>query len=104
MATKLMKPLRRELLGLASTKKGRVCAIGDCGARPIIVEMSPPDTLTFRVKGTRIRYEITMATALATAHKQHIINTYNEKLKEYKTKKEAGMRVKKPKKPFMPYK
>lgn len=95
MAVKLLKAVKREMLGTPSLGKYR--------NRNVIVELTPGDTLTFRIKGTKTRYEVYLGHCYQLAQIMTIEKMYKEKLQKYKEKKELGLRCKKPKKPFLPF-
>lgn len=82
MATRLTKPVKRELL--ASNRN-----------RTLIAEMEPGDLITFRYKGKRMRYEISLHSCFTLAVLQKINEEYTSKLEAYKD----GRLKRKPKQP-----
>jgi hypothetical protein len=82
MATKLTKNVKRELL---ATNRGRV----------VIAELEPGDTISFRYKGKRTRYEISLHSCYTLAVLNKINEEYATKLERYK----AGLSKRKPKPP-----
>lgn len=105
MATKLKSTVKRELTSVTATKKGRICTHGDPAGRPIVAALVPgrDEVLTFRIKGTRIVYTLPVSLAVQQAHKRFIAEKYADKLAIYKAKRARGIRAKKPKAPFSPY-
>ena len=105
MATKLKKSIKRELQSVAATKKGRICNVGEPSGRPVVAELKPgrEEVISFRIKGTQIVYNFPIALAVQQAHKRFIAEKYAEKLVLYKAKRAKGIRAKKPKQPFTPY-
>lgn len=91
MATKLLKSVKRELL--SSDRKGKA----------IIVELMPGDVLKFRIKGKKTFDEVYLGHCYILAQIMSMEHIYKEKMKQYKIKKEAGYRVKKVKKPHLPF-
>lgn len=85
MATKLLKEVKRETISRAAR-------------RPMIVSLMPGDVLSFREKGRRKTVEISLGHCFNLAKILSIENMYHEKMEEYKRKKKAGLRAKKPKK------
>lgn len=103
MATKLNKPIKRELTRTQATKNGRLVREFETG-RPIIVELLPEEVLSFRVKGTKRRYTLHLMSAFLLAQTNSYITNYNEKLAMYHIKKKGGIKhLKKPKRPFLPF-
>lgn len=82
MATRLLKPVKRELL--ASNRN-----------RTLIAELEPGDTVSFRYKGKRTRYEISLHSCFTLAVLQKIQEEYTIKAEKYK----AGTLKRKPKMP-----
>lgn len=103
MATKLEKPVTRELVYSKAAKNGRIDRSDS--ARPIIVTLDSNDErLVFRIKGTKRRYSMHLVSAFQLAKANTIIEEYNKKMKTYKEKKDNRfMRARKPKKPFLPW-
>lgn len=83
MATKLIKEISRELL--ATTPRGAT----------LIATLEPGGLITFREKGRRFRYTVSLHGCYKVAIMQFLQDDYLEKLAEYK----AGRRKKKPKAP-----
>jgi hypothetical protein len=89
MATKLLKPITRELI---QTDRGRT----------ILVTMEPPDQITYRYKGKRTHYSVSLHNVQLLALMRHIYDKYLEKDELYKRKKAAGYKnLKKPKPPTL---
>lgn len=92
MATKLLKSVKRELL--STDRKGK----------KIIVVLEPGDVISFRAKGTRQSYDVSLTHCFVMAQIITNDNVYKEKLRIYNEKKKAGfMRIKKPKKLNLPF-
>jgi hypothetical protein len=91
MATKLLKPIKRELMATIQAGKHR--------GRPINAELQPGDILKFKVKGTRQEYTVSLHAAFTLAQLVTFDRIYNERLQDYNKRKKAGDRVRKPKKP-----
>lgn len=87
MATKLIKEITRE----AMSRNGA----------PLLVTLCPGDVISFRYKGKRTRFELSIGHALNLAKLITIEKMYQEKLEEYNRKRKAGMRVKRPKRPSL---
>lgn len=95
MATKLSKPVNRELNRVKATKRGRVEVPDKTGyipmdARPVIASLLPSDVIQFRVKGTSRRYQapLSLIMLIAEAITEH--DDRQEKLRIRKLKKDAG--------------
>jgi len=89
MATKLLKPVTRELV---QTDRGRT----------IIITIEPPDQITYRYKGKRTRYSVSLHNVQLLALMRSLYDKYLEKLDLYHKKKAAGYKkLKKPKPPSM---
>lgn len=89
--TKLLKPVRREMLASSTVGKYR--------NRPIIVTIKGGDAISFRIKGTRQEYETSLHLCYRLAQIVSLSNRYEEKRKEYEAKKKAGYRnLRKPRK------
>ena len=87
MATKLTKPITRELV---KADRGRVT----------VVTIEPPDQITFRTKGSRTRYSVSLRNVELLAIMRGIYDNYVHKLETYRHKKAAGCKkLKKPKPP-----
>jgi hypothetical protein len=90
MATKLNKPVIRELLLRA-----------DWHARSIyIVTLEPGGMISFRQKGKKKSYSAPLLTCLDIAVKHEMINEYKQRMEDYQHKKAIGYkRLRKPRKP-----
>lgn len=87
MATPLVKPVRREML---ARNRGKT----------LIVELEPGDEITFRVKGKKTRYTVSLHKVLNLAIIQKMNDEYKEKLEKYKVNKKYGYkRLRKPRRP-----
>ena len=87
MATKLLKEIHRELL---AELNGKLC----------IITLEPGDLLTYRFKGTRTRYAISLHQVFTMALMAKIEQDYKERMKMYKVKIALGhKRIRKPKRP-----
>lgn len=93
MATKLFKTVTRETLGLKAMRNHK----------PIIVSLEAGDSLSFRVKGERMSYDIGLGHCLVLAKMMTADKIYKKKLEAFNQKKKEGKRAKRPKKPFLPY-
>jgi len=91
---KLKNPIKRELLFVKAD-------VGKHRGRSIIVEIQPGDIISFRPKGTQKRVEISLGHCYRLAQIINLELEYQKRMKEYKLKKESGIRVKKPTKPNM---
>jgi len=74
MAIQLTKPVRRELL---ATNRGR----------QIIIELVPGDEISFRIKGKKTRYSVSLHKVFNLALMQFLIEDHKEKLERYEIKK-----------------
>ena len=89
MATKLIKPITRELI---YTDRGRT----------IIVTLEPGDVITYRFKGKKTKYSVSLHKVQLLALMQGILDSYQEKVVLYNKKKAAGYKnLKKPKRPTL---
>lgn len=91
MATKLFKPITRELI-----------ARGNIGGRDIgtvIVTIEAPDMITFRMKGKRLRYTTSLHNCMTLAFVNFLMSNYRERVDLYESKRKAGYKVKRPNKP-----
>lgn len=84
MATKLIKKVERELL---YTDRGKT----------LIVALEPPDVITFRHKGKRTHYSVSLHNVQLLALMGHLQEKHKEKLEKYKLDKAIGRKVRKPK-------
>ena len=94
MATKLVKPVKREMLAKST--------VGKYSNRPILVEIDGGDLIRFRIKGTRQEYETSLHYVYRLAQIVTYESIYAAKMKKYELEKKAGMRVRKPKKAIIP--
>lgn len=92
---RILKPIKRELTLEA--------AFGKHAGRQIKVELLPGDYLAFVLKGTRQRVEVSLSHCYNLALIVTMNKIYQDRLAQYEVKKKAGYRVKKPKKPVLPY-
>lgn len=90
MATILLKTIARQLIATESRT-----------GQTIIVELKGGDEITFRYKGKRTRYEISLHKVMVLAQMEFMQDQFKLKLARYKMLKAAGRRVKKPKPPNM---
>jgi hypothetical protein len=102
MPIKLKKRICRETTYSQARKNGRICNRGEMG-RPIVVELNPDETITFRVKGTKTRHTLHIMSAFELATVNTVVKAHNTKMGRYKEKKKLGERCKKPKPPFIFY-
>jgi hypothetical protein len=86
MATKLLKDLTRETLAVTNTKN-----------EIQIVTLKAGDSLEFRSKGRRFRYEVNLQACYYMAVIQSAQRWYQEKLARYIELKKAGKKCKRPK-------
>jgi len=87
MATKLTKPVVRELI------------LNDRG-RTVIVTIEPPDMITFREKGKGTRYSVSLHKVQLLGLMQYLFDKYREKKEIYLRKKSAGYKkIRRPKIP-----
>lgn len=96
MATKLIKPVRREMLS-SGFERGRN------RNRAINVTLCPGDELEFHVKGTRQRYTVFLGHCFRLAQGLAIEANYKEACAQYAIKRKAGIRCRKPKRPMMAF-
>lgn len=89
---KLKKAIHRETFSIEGRRK-----------KPVIVSLLPGDVISFRAKGTRTAYEIYLGHCYRLAQIVSMDKMYTQKVKEYKTKKAAGYKCKKPRKPSLPF-
>jgi hypothetical protein len=109
MATKLHKPVSRELNRVKATKNGRI-EIADktgfitAGARSVIATMLPSDEMRFRIKGTRKTYTMSMFEIFCLTQGREAYNLKQERMRVYTLKKNAGYKhLKKPKNVYLPH-
>lgn len=87
MATKLLKPVKREI---------RI------GTIPYIVTLENDLSLSFREKGRKTTFSATLASCYNLAMISTILKEYNNRLTTYNTRKKNGVKyLKKPRKPFI---
>jgi len=91
MATKLNKPVRRQLQ--STDRKGRA----------LIISIEPGDILTFRPKGAKRKLSIYVGFCFQLAQLVTIDREYTAKVKQYKADRATGLKRRKPIKPFLPY-
>ena len=96
MARKLNKTIRREMLSGAQMTKGKY------RNRPIVVELRAGDELGFQIKGTRQRYTVYLGHCFRLAQLLTLEHEYKEKMKIYQSRPK-GTRMRKPKKPILPF-
>lgn len=90
MATKLIKPVKRELLHGSTLGKHR--------GKPIIIILEGGDLVSFRIKGTRQLYQTTIHACYKMAQFATWARQYQDKVAVYEAKKKAGYRnLRKPK-------
>ena len=100
MATKLTKAVSRECRRASATKKGRICQPYEMG-RPLVVTINPEETISFRVKGTKTKYTVHLINVFSLAKIVEMEQMYKEKMEQYKLRKNAGLRTRKPRRPVM---
>ena len=93
MATKLIKTVTRETLGLKSYRKNRA----------ILASLQGGDVLAFRAKGERKVYEVALGHCLHLATILTAQREYDAKKERYEKARKAGKRAKRPRKPFLPF-
>ena len=87
--TKLTKTIKRELIASPDFKK-----------RPMFVELMAGDRISFRLKGKKTRYEVSLHKVFLIAVMQKLNDEFLDKKALYELKKAAGhKRLRKPKKP-----
>ncbi len=95
MATKLVKPVKREMLSREQQGKHR--------GRPMIVELLPGDEISFRTKGTRKAFSVYLGHCYRLAQILTLESEYKSKLEAYTIARKQGKRVKRPRRPGMPF-
>jgi hypothetical protein len=88
MATKLTKDVTRETYSVTDNR-----------GNLYNVTLKAGDTIEFRAKGKRIRYEVPLQSVLTLAFIQFMEDNYKERVKKYKVKKSLGRRARRPKRP-----
>lgn len=96
MATKLVKPIHREMLSVMETR-------GRNRGRSTIVSLLPGDEIQFRSKGTRKTYTVYLGHCFVMAQIQTILLDYDQALERYNTRRKAGERARRPIKPILPF-
>lgn len=92
---RLTKPIKRELLAVQQHGKHR--------GKSLIVELLPGDEISFRTKGTKKAFTIFLGHCYRMAQILTLESDYKIKLEEYTRRKKIGERVKRPKRPMMPF-
>lgn len=87
MPTRLDKPVKRELY--STDRRGRT----------LIIEVEPPDLITFRLKGKRTRVSIALSHCYQLAQIMDMEYRYTKAMERYKALKKAGAKVRRPKRP-----
>ena len=88
MPVKLKKRISRETTYSQARKNGRICNRGEVG-RPIVVELNPDETITFRVKGTKTRHTLHIMSAFELAMVNTVVKAHNTKMGRYKEKRNS---------------
>lgn len=70
--------------------------------RNVIVELCAGDIINFRIKGTQQSFSMHLALAYTIAKVAEMDAQYRDAMDVYQTKKKAGLRTKKPKRPLYP--
>lgn len=92
MATKLNKPVKRETYSR------------DHRNRTLIAILEPGDILTFRVKGSRSTYSVTLGQCFNLAQIISSESDYKRKVEIYQLKKKGGAKgLRPPKRPYQPF-
>ncbi|KKL46943.1 hypothetical protein LCGC14_2340540 [marine sediment metagenome] len=86
MATLLTKSLNRQTL-----------AVTDHVGRPIVVTLEAGDMISFRARGKRYRYSVSLAAVYNLAIISTVNEHHKERVKVWKEKKKLGIRCRKPK-------
>jgi len=93
MARLLTKNITRQTLAVTNRK-----------SEPVVVTLKAGDLLEFRVKGKRLRMEISLTHCFNLAFIMDADRRYHDNIEEYNKKKKAGYKnLRKPKKPFLPF-
>lgn len=71
----------------------------DHSFRPLIIEIEPPDMISFRYKGSKTRYSVSLHNVRMLAVANKVIEEYNIKMEIYKARKSAGFSPRKPRRP-----
>ncbi len=96
MATKLIKPVKREMLSSGLER-------GKNRARPIIVSLLPGDELEFRAKGTRQSYRVYLGHCFRLAQGLTMETMFKERVKKYNHDRKYRSGLRKPKRPLIPF-
>lgn len=96
MATKLNKKVTMELVQTGVRVRGGKYA-------SLLVTLEPGDMITFRAKGTRRRFSISLGHCMNLAEIMDAEHKHKEALELHNLKKKAGIRSRRPKKPGMWY-
>lgn len=92
MATKLLKPVKRELF--STSRKGRT----------LIVSLEPGDMISFREKGLKKSFNCYIGHCYVLAQIMQADQEYKERMKNYEERKKKGAKgLRKPKKAFLPF-
>lgn len=70
--------------------------------RKIIIELEAPCWITFRLKGTRKKYQTDIQSCFRVAMYQELRRDYQLRVAKWKEEKSLGSRKKKPKPPYFP--
>lgn len=97
MATKLTKPVVREMLSGAEMSRGKYAN------RAILVSLLPGDEVEFRIKGTRQRFSVYLGHCFRLAQILTLESQYKDKVKAYQERKKSGARAIRPRKPMLPF-
>lgn len=93
MAIKLLKSITRETLAVTNRRN-----------EPVMVTLKAGDLLEFRVKGRRMRMEISLAHCFNLSIIMDADHRHHVAVEDYTRKKKAGYKnLRKPKKPFLPF-
>lgn len=93
MAILLTKNVTRQTIAVTNRKN-----------EPVMVTLKAGDLLEFRVKGKRMRMEISLAHCFNLAFIMDADHRHHCAMEEYNRKKKAGYKnMRKPKKPFLPF-
>lgn len=96
MATKLIKPVKREMLSTGLER-------GKNRNRNIIVSLLPGDEIEFRMKGTRQSYTCYLGHCFRLAQALTLEQMFKERLKRYNEEKKFRSGLRKPKRPLLPF-
>ena len=92
MATKLIKPITREMMGADGHSR-----------RPLLVTLAPGDVLTFRAKGTRTAYSVYLGHCYRLAQILQAEQEYRVKKEAYAEARKQGRRARRPARPVLPF-